>query len=482
MSSFNIDTPHQWKGRWQVLGSDEWLTGTLEWVPEEGFTLDLFEGAFEDFFLRGKTESKFMPGATVDGLSPLFADNLTVFGNTTEGEVSLFGVSCLSKESNMFAEMSARYSCDNAVIGLRVSSLEEDVVRRATISVEGLHYLLGGPKTFELSREFTDDRDSPFFAALKLRKTANSGPVKLIGVDEIAAVEHNSTLRSNRWSPTGYSGVVEETCILTLHSDNCLSLIRLRHHRKALSWLISLIAKHPMRITSTNVTRDPVASTERGELVQLGLSKTGSKLDWSKRLDFAFHLEHDEFLNLYQRWLHFTETKGRLIGLLNELSLPNNNKLEMKVLLSGVLIEAFHKELFRKPDTISPDGKRKFEELYPNENIKVKGKFVFKARALDIYCRLPKKISHDLIPDVKDWLDSLTDLRNSIAHEAQVKDSDFVKAIAVFETTRLLVELLLWHILEVDEEKLVEAKKNHSTFYRARQKARKAFPHRIPNE
>ncbi|MBD0852869.1 hypothetical protein CU043_01170 [Corynebacterium striatum] len=197
---------------------------------------------------------------------------------------------------------------------------------------------------------------------------------------------------------------------------------------------------------------------QRVELIQSRKTEADAQSSGRLSAEFAFRLGADEFLAAWSKWLEFSAEGSRLIGLLIELK-TGQSFLESKILLSGVLAEAFHTQVL---GTCLPETESKFELLFPQGKayeLKKDGteRPTFKLRLLDLYMRLPKEQRNHLLPEgLRQWLRYQTTMRNSVAHAAQIKDDEWQVAYDAHTLTIAVVEAHVWLKSEVSLSRLLK--------------------------
>ena len=447
MAEPNGEEVGTWSGVWTIGPDAEEIPGVLKYAPLEGFELLLPGGAFREMYEhKGFGESKFTPGVEVAMIGPADGHFPAIWGVVEGRKVTLFDFELKRQATYGLRYQEAAYKGDLLVWGAHVKSKDELCICEASFAAEYLHLLVEDSRRLEVTRE-SDSEGKRSFTVIGEWGPASAvlGKIQLNDSDaSLKAVTHAPVLEHSRKE---YFATATNSVALSHSFSEKASIRRVLEISRDLSRILTLVRGKNAEVYSIYCALEGEGKTKESvELIQS--RRTAAEIRASGRLsdEFAFFLGIDEFLTVWSKWLEFAADGSRLLGLLIELK-TGQSFLESKILLSGVLAEAFHTQVF---GTCSPESESKFEALFPQgeayELRKDKTKRpTFKLRLLDLYMRLPEELRNHLLPEgLKQWLRYQTTMRNSVAHAAQIKDNEWQAAFDAHTLTIAVVEAHVW--------------------------------------
>lgn len=447
MAEPNGEEAGNWSGVWMIELGAEPIPGVLKYAPLEGFELLLPGGAFREMYEhKGFGESKFTPGVEV-GMIGLADGHFPVIWGVVEGrKVTLLDFELIRQTTYGSGRQEAAYEGELLAWGVHIKSKDELCICEASFSAEFLHLLVEDCRRLEVTSEYDAGGKQSF--AVKGERGSTSAVLGEIQLKDAAAsimsVTHAAILERSRKE---YFATATNSVALRHSFAEKASIQRVLEISRELSRILTLARGKNAEVYSISCALEGEGKTKESvELIQP--RKAVAEVQSGGRLsaDFAFLLGIDEFLTVWSKWLEFSTEGSRLIGLLIELK-TGQSFLESKILLSGVLAEAFHTQVF---GVGLPESKSKFELLFPQGEayeLRKDGteRPAFKFRLVDLYMRLPKKLRNHLVPEgLKQWLRYQTIMRNSVAHAAQIKDDEWQAAFDAHTLTIAVVEAHVW--------------------------------------
>lgn len=459
MAEPNGEDAGTWSGVWTIGSAAEEIPGVLNYVPLEGFELLLPGGAFRGMYERkGFGESKFTPGDEV-GMIGLADSHFPAIWGVVEGhKVTLLHFELSRQKNYGFEYQTASYKGDLLAWGAHIRSKEELCISEASFSADYFHLWVEDGLRIEVSRGYGAEEERYFTVEGEWDpKSTVLGKVQL----NDSEASFNAVIDAPRLEQSRKEYLATATNSVALRHSFApkSSLQRVLDISRDLSRILTLARGKNTEVYSISCDLEGEGKTrESVELIQS--RKTEAEVQSSGRLsaEFAFRLGVDEFLATWSKWLEFSAEGSRLIGLLIELK-TGQSFLESKILLSGVLAEAFHTQVF---GSCLSETESKFETLFPQgqayELRKDKTKrSTFKLRLLDLYMRLPNELRNHLLPEgLRQWLRYQTTMRNSVAHDAEIKDDEWQVAYDAHTLTVAAVEAHVWLKSEVSPSRLLK--------------------------
>ena len=459
MAEPNGEDAGTWSGVWTIGSAAEEIPGVLNYVPPEGFELLLPGGAFRGMYERkGFGESKFTPGDEV-GMIGLADSHFPAIWGVVEGhKVTLLDFELSRQRNYGFKYQTASYKGHLLAWGAHIRNKEELCICEASFSADYFHLLVEDGLRIEVSRGNCAEEKRYFTVEGEWDpKSTVLGEVQL----NDSEASFNAVIDAPRLeqSRKEYFATATNSVALRHSFAPKTSIQRVLEISRDLSRILTLARGKNTDVYSVSCVLEGEGKTRQWvELIQS--RNTVADVQSSGRLsaEFAFRLGVDEFLAAWSKWLKFSAEGSRLIGLLIELK-TGQSFLESKILLSGVLAEAFHTQVF---GSCLSETESKFETLFPQgqayELRKDKTKRpTFKLRLLDLYMRLPKALRNHLLPEgLRQWLRYQTTMRNSVAHAAQIKDDEWQVAYDAHTLTVAVVEAHVWLKSEVSLSRLLK--------------------------
>lgn len=447
MAEPNGEEAGTWSGVWTIGSAAEEIPGVLNYVPLEGFELLLPGGAFRGMYERkGFGESKFTSGDEV-GMIGLADSHFPAIWGVVEGhKVTLLDFELSRQKNYGFEYQTASYKGDLLAWGAHIQSKEELCIGEASFSADYFHLLVEDGLRIEVSRRYGAEEKRYFTVEGEWDPQSTVlGKVQLNDSEaSIMSVTQAPRLEQSRRE---YFATATNSVALRHSFASKTSIQRVLDISRDLSRILTLARGKNAEVYSISCDLEGEGKTrESVELIQS--RKTEAEAQSSGRLstEFAFRLGVDEFLAVWHKWLEFSTEGSRLIGLLIELK-TGQSFLESKILLSGVLAEAFQTQVFGE---CLSETESKFESLFPQGEAYELRKDgtewpTFKLRLVDLYMRLPEKLRNHLVPEgLKQWLRYQTIMRNSVAHAAQIKDNEWQAAFDAHTLTIAVVEAHVW--------------------------------------
>ena len=452
MTEPNSEEADIWSGVWTIGPDAEEIPGVLKYAPLEGFELLLPGGAFREMYEhKGFGESKFTPGVEVSMIGPADGHFPAIWGVVEGRKVTLFDFELKRQVTYGFEYQTASYKGDLLAWGAHMQSKEELCICEASFSAEYFHLLVEDSRGVKVSRKYNAEERQNFTVSGECDPApAVLGKVQLN--DSEASLESVTNAPILEQSRKGYFVTATSSVALRHSLAQKASIQRVLEIGRDLSRILTLAQGKNAEVYSISCVLEGEGKTKESvELIQSRATVADVQSSGRLSVEFAFRLGVDEFLAVWRKWLEFSAEGSRLIGLLIELK-TGQSFLESKILLSGVLAEAFHTQVF---GSCLSETESKFETLFPQgqayELRKDKTKRpTFKLRLLDLYMRLPKELRNHLLPEgLRQWLRYQTTMRNSVAHAAQIKDDEWQVAYDAHTLTIAIVEGHVWLKSEV---------------------------------
>lgn len=447
MAEPNGEEVGTWSGVWTIGPDAEEIPGVLNYVPLEGFELLLPGGAFRGMYERkGFGESKFTPGDEV-GMIGLADSHFPAIWGVVEGhKVTLFDFELSRQKNYGFEYQTASYKGDLLAWGSHIQSMEELCICEASFSAEYFHLLVEDGLRIEVERGYGAEKKRYFTVEGEWDlKSTVLGKVQL----NDSEASFNAVINAPRLeqSRREYFATAANTVALRHSFAPKTSIQRVLDISRDLSRILTLARGKNAEVYSISCVLEGGGKTKESvELIQSRNTVADAQSSGRLSAEFAFRLGVDEFLAAWSKWLEFSAEGSRLIGLLIELK-TGQSFLESKILLSGVLAEAFQTQVFGE---CLSETESKFESLFPQGEayeLRKDGtkRPTFKLRLVDLYMRLPEKLRNHLVPEgLKQWLRYQTTMRNSVAHAAQIKDNEWQAAFDAHTLTIAVVEAHVW--------------------------------------
>jgi hypothetical protein len=446
---FLMNTERELQGEWYLPGNEkDSFAGTFTYTRSKGCYLEIW-GAFEDFFLPKSKRQSIILGKTITG------EKLTL--------VECIRMNCKGSSNGVTV---AKYLASFVFIGDHFEGLqgiEFDSLSVSLCDIETWVGIYGFDKLdLNLSENIIDiqyglpNEESFFINDLLTLSFEFSYTFPLIKGYHEARIHQSTLLKIDSQKPQPFKSMLRNLFIL--------------YKFISLSYFDS---PYILRVEVKN---------SRNE-IKPGLSKRIELLysDNYFNENYKGEKERDEFLFTYQSvsdnfpviirsWFTLIDRIEPAVNLFNELLLKRKYPLEIKFLSSVQALETFHRNIFGGEEINTTDHKRRLELIYksaPEEHKKwLKEKLAFsnepslKNRLRDLYRKIPREITYELIKDEEEFIKGVVDTRNYYTHysdklkEKAMSRKEISKAV---EKLKILLACLILNEIGFSKDQVVKS-------------------------
>lgn len=473
----------EWTGQWWLPQSQDRYYGTLRYAPEKGLALELIDGAFSPAFEHEHNiKSRFDPKARVTATKIADDDPDTIWGISGATKVTLFYSTNIHKSmhgpSSEDKIHSSLYKSSYAVIGTHISSSEDPVVASSTASIDYLAGVLEQPALLKVTAEGYRVGDSYDWtrtrATTELDFAQNTQPVVGVQVDDIGAI---SLLRS--WKgpslvtvPSGLMSNSVENTQFKVHFAEPTSLSTAISHLEKLTLLVSLVSAGRRDLTSAEI--ELIELPKESIAILLPRRVPTTRVNANSNFEPFFSLSNADFIKIMPQAIKFIDNHYRLMNLAVELWDDPPGFIETEILLSSILLEAFHKDVYGGENSALVGEARQLLEEYFDDDVSNQGLY-FKQMVVNCYSRVPCSGREKLVPDLRQWANILRDTRNNLAHKALLAEEQTETARAAGRVTLAITTVLIFISIGIPDAKIDRMVDHHEKFHRIKKDSWRYF-------
>lgn len=471
----------EWAGRWWLPADQARYYGTLRYTPEEGLHLELVDGAFGPGFEREhNVKSYFAPETRVTAIK--IADDApdTIWGISGTTKITLFDSTDVHKSmrgpSSEEKAYSSVYRSSYAAIGAHINSSEDPVIASSIVSIEYLAGILQQPALLKVTAEGYRVGDS--YDWTRTRETTeldfaqNIQPVVGVQVNGIGAISLSRSWKgpSLVTLPSGLVSKSVENAHLKVHFAEPTSLAATISHLENLALFVSFLSAGRRDLTGARIELHEVPKESIAILLPRRMPI--GRVNEDSNFEPFFSLSNAEFIKIVPWVIKFVDNHYRLVNLTVELWDDLRGFIETEILLSSILLEAFHKDIYGGRKSGLTDEARKLLKQYFDDPV-TRTELTFKQMAVNCYSQLPTSIREKLVPDLRQWANSLTNVRNNIAHEALLSEGQTETARAAGRVALAITTVLIFMNIGIAEAKIDYVVDRHEKFRRIKRDSRR---------
>lgn len=431
---------YSWEGHWRLPDLQERHPGVLTYSPGDGFVLKLLSEGFESPYVEMDVPTVRLEGGGGKSIGLRGSIYQAVYGEADGRFITIFNVMSIEsfrKHGAQAASAKSTYKASGVVEGAHISSEDSAVIKSASVSIDNLHRWLGEPEELSVMSSYSEDPVHRVHFA-EVRTGRKLGPKRGATLADGTAVtiSRNWILPSLRWSTNSYESQAQEFAQVEFDPPKQWSLMDVRKHAWEMSSLISLALDRPCASHAIDlVVQQDSLKDQRASYITHRTTGENSEEFVIRHEPSNFTCSEVRFEEVIPAWFAFCQKHGAMLNLFTTLKTGTVDYLETSVFLAAILAEAFHKAVFGKKNSITPEAKSIAEEIFPEDT---NPHSLFK-RLVDLYCRAPEAVALALIPDIKAWSREHVEARNSISHEAGLGEASPHSAWAAAQVTLALV-------------------------------------------
>lgn len=464
---------HSWEGHWWLPDLQERHPGALTYSPVDGFVLRLLSEGFESPYVEMDAPTVRFKGGGGRAIGLRDGIYQAIYGEADGRFITIFNV--MNTESSrrhgaQAASAKSTYQASAVVEGVHMPSEDSAVIKSASISIDNLHRWLGDPEDLSVVSCYSENPVHNVHF-VEVRPGRKVGPKRGATLADGTAVtiSRSWSLPDLRWSTNSYESQAQEFVQVEFDPPNQWSLMDVRRHAWEMSNLITLALDRPCAPHAIDLVVQNPAKDQRASYLTHRTRGENSEEFVIKYEPSIFTCSKARFEEIVPAWFAFYQQHGAVLDLFATLKTGTMDYLETSVFLAATLAEAFHKAVFGKKNSITPEAKDLAEEIFPEDT---NPHSLFK-RLVDLYCRAPEAVAHALIPDIKAWSREHVDARNSISHEAGLGEASLHSAWAASQVTTALVTVHILVAVGVSDSTIEQALTESPTFRKAIYSAKK---------